>query len=184
MIPAGRNAAQQRLAIACWSGKARPLAWPQTRHCRPPGIVSGARIKAYPRCCCVADVIGRVEHPTFAYRRRCIACGLISQTRPSLCIFMTDYLPDRFCDSLDSREVSRHGELLHWHDLDRQARKAMARVLGGGTLRAIAPETVRDLRRLGLIEGDRQSASLTAAGWTLLRSSREWLRPARTRSAG
>jgi hypothetical protein len=65
---------------------------------------------------------------------------------------------------------------LHWNDLDRQAKKALARVLGGGSLRAIAPETVGDLRRLGLIESKGQVARLTAAGWDVLRSSREWLR--------
>jgi RNase P/RNase MRP subunit POP5 len=88
---------------------------------------------------------------------------------------------DRFVDSLDANHASRRGQqgdALRWSDLDRQLRKALSRVLGGGSLRAIAPEIVRDLRQLGLIEVERQSARLTPAGWELLRSSREWLRAA------
>jgi hypothetical protein len=93
---------------------------------------------------------------------------------------MTDsYLHDRFDKSLDGEPGSPRPpkrDLPHWNDLDRQVKKALSRLLGGGSLRAIAPETVTDLRRLGLIEGNGQFARLTAVGWDLLRSSRKWLR--------
>jgi hypothetical protein len=89
---------------------------------------------------------------------------------------MTESWLNRFDGGFDADKAAGAGHVPLWSDLDRQTRKAMSRVLGGGTLRAIAPETVQNLRRLGLIEGNREFAKLTAAGWDLLRSSREWLR--------
>jgi hypothetical protein len=87
---------------------------------------------------------------------------------------------DRYEKLLDVIEASTRpleGRALRWRDLDRPARKALSRILGGGSLRAIAPETVQKLRGLALIEVDRGPVRLTQSGWEVLRSSREWLRP-------
>jgi hypothetical protein len=88
-----------------------------------------------------------------------------------------DYSYDRqptFGDPARSRD--RHGDPLHWNDLSRPARNALSRLLGGGTLRGVAPEIIADLRRMGLIEGNDRSAQLSRAGWNVLRRSRERLR--------
>lgn len=100
---------------------------------------------------------------------------------------MTDVTStDPFGYALDSGAAAPHDggeDALRWRDLSRQTRKAMSRLLGGGTLRGTPPETVLELRRFGLIEGrDEQFSSLTEAGWAMLRSSREWLRTAPTRA--
>ena len=67
-------------------------------------------------------------------------------------------------------------DLLRWTNLSRPAKKALARLLGGGSLRGVEPETVQDLRRLGLIDSNDHFAKLTQAGFAALRSSRDWLR--------
>lgn len=67
-------------------------------------------------------------------------------------------------------------DLLDWSNLSRPAKKALARLPGGGSLRGVAPETVQDLRRLGLIDSDDNFAKLTKAGFAALRSSRDWSR--------
>jgi len=98
---------------------------------------------------------------------------------------MTDvHSLDRFADSLDVNQAPPRARLgdLRWSELDRPLRKAMSRVLGGGSVRAIGPDNVRNLRRLGLIELEHESARLTPAGWELLRSSRAWLRSMPARS--
>jgi hypothetical protein len=67
-------------------------------------------------------------------------------------------------------------DALRWRELSRPVRNALSRLLGGGTLRSVAPETVRDLHRLGLIAGGDRFAQLSPAGWLLLSSSRTWLK--------
>jgi hypothetical protein len=52
----------------------------------------------------------------------------------------------------------------------------LARLLGGGSLRGVARDTVQDLHQMGLIDGDDQFAQLTSAGWSTLKTSRDWLR--------
>lgn len=71
---------------------------------------------------------------------------------------------------------SAHPDFLHWNDLSRPARKALARLLGGGSLRGVERGTVWELYRFGLIDEDEQFAQLTRAGWDTLKSSRDWLR--------
>jgi hypothetical protein len=83
---------------------------------------------------------------------------------------------EKLLDVIEASTRPLQGSTLRWRDLDRPARKALSRILGGGSLRAIAPETVQELRGLALIEVDRGPVRLTAAGWEVLRSSREWLR--------
>ncbi len=88
-----------------------------------------------------------------------------------------DYSYDRqpsYGGSAWSRD--RHGDPSNWNELSRPARGALTRLLGGGTLRGVAPEIVADLRRMGLIEGNDRSAQLSRAGWNVLRRSRERLK--------
>jgi len=88
--------------------------------------------------------------------------------------YLADYR--RAAPARESAALSRQQQLLDWTNLSRPAKKALARLLGGGSLRGVAPETVQDLRRLGLIDRDDQHAKLTQAGFAALRSSRDWLR--------
>lgn len=67
-------------------------------------------------------------------------------------------------------------EFLHWNDLSRPAKKALARLLGGGSLRGVEREATYELYRYGLIDDDDHYAQLTLAGWDTLKSSRDSLR--------
>lgn len=64
---------------------------------------------------------------------------------------------------------------MRWDELSLPIKRVLPRLLGGGSLRNVEPETVHQLRSLGLIEGDRNREQLTPLGWELLRTSRDAL---------
>jgi hypothetical protein len=90
--------------------------------------------------------------------------------------YLADYRRDAAARERATSNRHQSLDLLHWNNLSRPAKKALARLSGGGSLRGAGHEIVQDLRRLGLIDGDERSAQLTRAGWGMLRSSRDWLR--------
>lgn len=69
----------------------------------------------------------------------------------------------------------QYSNIMHWDELSLPIKRALPRLLSGGSLRNVEPETVHQMRRLGLIEGDKNRERITPLGWELLRTSRDAL---------